>query len=76
MPVSRPSINGLRKNQGLANPVGVTGFDVENPINMPVIAINHKSEQEHADPGVDAGGQMTVLTFLKFVSARLFTMKW
>lgn len=71
MPVSRPSIHGgVRKNQGLANPLGVTGFDVENPINnMPVVAAKHEYEQEHADPGVDAREQMTVLTFLKIVSS-------
>lgn len=68
MPVSRASSTGMRRNQGLANPVGVTGFDAENPFNIPAGAARQTSEQEHADPGVDTRDSMSILTFLKIVS--------
>lgn len=58
---------GSRKNQGFANPLGVTGFDVENPVRLP-IATKLKSEPEHADSEAVAGEPMSILTFLKIVS--------
>lgn len=57
----------MRNNQGHANPRGTT--DVENAFNAPVAVAKEVSEELHADPGIDVGDKMSILTFLKIVSA-------